>query len=132
MERPDMHGSFPTHRGIRYQYGDLNDVVEQLRRDESTRQAYLPIFFPEDTGAVHGGRVPCTLGYLFVMRYGFLHCTYYIRSCDFFRHFRDDVYLACRLTLWMTDQLNSGTPGVLNMHIANLHCWKSELEMLPK
>jgi hypothetical protein len=93
------------HVGIRYRYGDLNDVVDHLLGDRLTRQAYLPIWFPEDTGTVHGERVPCTLGYHFIQRGNYLHSTYYIRSCDFFRHFRDDLYLSVRLQLWLLQQL---------------------------
>jgi len=91
--------------GIRYGWGDLDDLVQLLLREPYTRQAYLPIFFPEDTGAVHGGRTPCTLGYHFMLRDGKLSVKYLIRSCDFVRHFRDDVYLACRLLLWVLDEL---------------------------
>jgi hypothetical protein len=127
-------------KGIRYHYGDLDDVVRLLRRDPLTRQAFLPIWFPEDTGAVHGGRVPCTLGYWFVQREGYLHCTYYIRAVDYFRHLRDDIYLAARLNHWVLDQLvNEGSErwanvkvGFLNMHIGSLHCWAQERELLPK
>jgi len=54
------------NKGIRYGVGDLEDVMRQLKSNPLTRQAYLPIFFPEDTGAVHGERVPCTLGYYFL------------------------------------------------------------------
>lgn len=139
----------PPHRGIWYNYGDLDDVLSLLRSDPLTRQAFLPVWFPEDTGAVHLGRVPCTLGYWFVHRNGFLHCTYYIRSCDYFRHLRDDIYMAGRLVHWVLDQLNSKTPeqdrqvgvdytwdrvapGFLNMHIGSLHCWRSERGVLPK
>ena len=50
-------------KGIRYRYGDLNDVLDLLAREPYTRQAYLPVWFPEDTGAHHGERVPCTLGW---------------------------------------------------------------------
>src|SRR6201997_586926 len=42
----------PINSGIRGVFGDLNDVIEQLVKDPFTRQAHLPIFFPEDTGAV--------------------------------------------------------------------------------
>ena len=49
------------HRGIRFNYGDLSDVLALLNDEPTTRQAYLPIWFPEDTGAHHGERVPCTL-----------------------------------------------------------------------
>jgi hypothetical protein len=91
--------------GIRYRYGDLDDVVNLLRREPQTRQAYFPIFFPEDTGATHGGRIPCTLGYHFLLRSGLLHCWYEIRSCDAVRHFRDDLYLATRLVQWVIAEL---------------------------
>lgn len=119
--------------GIRYKYGDLLDVVKLLQNDPGTRQAFLPIWFPEDTGSVHGGRVPCTLGYLFMAREGHLHLTYYIRSCDYFRHLRDDIYLAIRLALWMIERTRLRIqPGFFNMHIGSLHCWAPERSTLPK
>ena len=62
--------SSPTNRshfGIRYRYGDLFDLIKILRADPDTRQAYLPVWFPEDlAAAVDGERVPCTLGYHFL------------------------------------------------------------------
>ena len=100
----------PKLKGIRYEYGDMNDVVEMLRKEPYTRQAFLPMWFPEDTGAVHGERVPCTIGYHFIRRDDVMHLTYYIRSCDYLRHLRDDVYF--------------------NMHIVSLHCFKNELGVL--
>lgn len=93
------------NRGIRYQYGDYDDVLELLAEDPYTRQAYLPIFFPEDTGAVHRGRIPCSLGYHFLLRGNRLNCWYEIRSCDAVRHFRDDLYLAARLVGHTLEQL---------------------------
>lgn len=117
--------------GVRYEYGDLNDVVEQLKKSPHTRQAFLPVWFPEDTGAVHGGRVPCTLGYLFNIRRNRLHCVYYIRSCDFLRHFPDDVYMAGRLMQWMVDQLDTGIKtGDLTMHINSFHIFKGDIPRL--
>lgn len=131
------------NRGIRYEYGDLKDVVNHLAKDPYTRQAYLPIWFPEDTGVVFKGRVPCTLGYLFIMRENKLHITYYIRSCDLLRHFRDDVYLTTRLAEWVLEQLQSEARiglynwndvelGNLTMHIANLHIFDGEQFILAK
>ncbi len=93
------------HQGIRYRYGDLKDVVDLLYHQPMTRQAYLPMFFPEDTGLANPDRKPCSLGYLFYYRDGKLDVTYYIRSCDLVRHFRDDVYLTVRLLLWVLDSL---------------------------
>jgi hypothetical protein len=120
------------NRGVRFEYGDLADVVDLLRKEPTTRQAYLPIWFPEDTGAHHGERVPCTLGYHFQMRLGRLDCVYYIRSCDFVRHFPDDVYMAARLCQWVADHLDGVYPGNLIMHIASLHIFRGDVPRLQR
>lgn len=115
--------------GIRYTWGDLDDVVNLLRSRPGTRQAYLPVWFPEDTGAVAGQRVPCTLGYHFLVRSNGLKIVYYIRSCDFFRHFRDDVYMAGRLAQWVGSQV--GVPATkLVMHISSMHVFSAERSLL--
>lgn len=125
----------PLH-GIMYDYGDLGDVVQLLASDPYTRQAYLPVWFPEDTG---GGskRAPCTIGYHFLMRDGKLDINYHIRSCDFVRHFRDDLYLAVRLLLWMLESCrlcsrdwNDVTPGMFIMQIGSLHIFRNDYHML--
>jgi hypothetical protein len=124
------------HMGIRFELGDLNDVVNQLIKSPNTRQAYLPIWFPEDTGAVHGKRVPCTLGYHFIIRDGQIDCSYFMRSTDLLRHFQDDVYLAVRLTQWIVDQLREAKPhyplrpGKLIFHTANMHIFDADLAMI--
>jgi len=127
-----------TMTGIRYAYGDFGDVVDLLRREPYTRQAFLPLWFPEDTGSVHGERVPCTIGYHFMRRSNHLHIVYYIRSCDYLRHFRDDIYLACRKLHWVLEKLKSSSPeswsevqpGFFTMHITSLHCFNKEKGVL--
>lgn len=125
------------HKGIRYDYGDLGDLVDQLLHEPHTRQAYLPVFFPEDTGAVHGGRVPCSLGYHFILRDGLLHINYYLRSCEVYRHFRDDCYLTVRLLLWVLEKLrekdpywNDVAPGMYSMYITSFHCFVNDMRLL--
>ena len=121
-----MDGARPKE-GIRSKYADLNDLVETLVREPDTRQAYLPIWFPED-GTVKG-RKPCSLGYHFILRHGYFHVTYYMRSCDFYRHWADDCYLTVRLMLWILDRCreknpdvwNDVKPGFFNMHTTSLH-----------
>lgn len=120
---------FPSHQGIRYRYGDLADVVRLLASDPLTRQAYLPVWFPEDTGVVHGERVPCTLGYHWLMRNDRLNVFYPIRSCDFFRHLRDDWYLTVRLTLWLLDQLSELDPKWREVQPGNFTFWVGSLHM---
>lgn len=138
-------------RGIRYRYGDLSDVVNQLVINPLTRQAYLPVWFPEDTGATAGQRVPCTLGYHFLVTHGKMDIVYAIRSCDLLRHFQDDIYLAARLCQWMCEQYNEQIthprspdpeitlknlrPGRLIMHISSLHAFMGDgkkLEQITK
>lgn len=115
--------------GIRYPYGDLGDLVSLLKDRPNTRQAFLPVWFPEDTGAVENQRVPCTLGYHFLLRRNELKIVYYIRSCDFLRHFRDDVYLAARLCQWVAAQIGC-EPGHLVMHISSMHVFSVERELI--
>lgn len=123
-------------RGIRFAYGDLQDVVIQLAADPNTRQAYLPIWFPEDTGAVHGKRVPCTLGYHFQIRDGKLDISYFMRSTDFLRHFQDDIYMAIRLAQWMCSEVTyhgdgiTVSPGNLIFHTANMHIFEPDLQLI--
>ena len=130
------------HHGIRFGYGDLETLVTNLAHEPLTRQAFLPVWFPEDLAAARdGARVPCTLGYHFIMRENRLHMVYYIRSCDFIRHFRDDVYLAYRLLLWVLFQCRlaapsmgweSITPGTLTMHITSFHIFRADHKTLFK
>jgi hypothetical protein len=134
--RPNGRQVFVPHNGIRYEYGDLMDVVNLLHRDILTRQAYLPIWFPEDTGAAEGQRVPCTLGYHFMFRPSFFpgeyigQVVYYIRSCDLLRHFTDDVYMACRLLQQVVGMLRergiNAHGRLLVMHISSLHTFEGD------
>lgn len=119
------------HVGIRFDYGDLGNVVSLLAQYPGTRQAYLPVWFPEDTGGharAGSPRVPCSLGYHFMIRYGILSCRYYLRSCDIKRHFHNDIYMTGRLMQWMTHEVhrNGGLkviPGTLTTHIGSLHAF---------
>lgn len=139
---PKFASDIPNSKmtGIRYNYGDFNDVVSLMAREPFTRQAFLPIWFPEDTGSVTGERVPCSIGYHFIRRGDYVHVVYYIRSCDFFRHFRDDIYLCAKKVFWLIDKLkeidpknwNHIKPGMLTFHCTSLHAWAVEKPLLKK
>lgn len=126
--------------GIRYAYGDLDDLVDLMIRSPLTRQAYLPIWFPEDTGAVDGQRVPCSLGYHFMARAEGdklkLHCHYTMRSCDFVRHFADDMYMASRLLQFIVGKLQGAGHDLLmgHMHvsISSLHYFAGDQPTMVK
>lgn len=129
-------GRVSTMQGIMYEYGDLKDVVDLMIDDPLTRQAYLPVWFPEDTG---GGdkRAPCTIGYHFLMRNDRLSVNYHIRSCDFVKHFRNDLYLTARLVIWVLRQLQSRddrwkevSVGDFIMQIGSLHSFRPDWELI--
>jgi thymidylate synthase len=120
-------------RGIAWEYGDLGDLVKMLATEPGTRQAWIPLFFPEDTGVGDGGRKPCTLGYQVIVRDGRAHIWYPLRSCDLIRHFRDDCYLAIRLLLWIIEQCREISPawevvqpGSYAMHMTSLHVFEND------
>jgi hypothetical protein len=92
-----------TCQGVRFGPGNLSDVIALLLTEPHTRKAYLPLFFPEDTG--RAGRTMCSLGYHFMRREDELHMWYHIRSCDFIRHFRNDVYMAIRMAQFVLGEL---------------------------
>lgn len=65
-----------------------------------------------------------------------------IRSCDFVRHFQDDVYMAARLAQWVCAALPGGnwideTPpvldvGSLTMHAMSMHIFKGDIPKLER
>lgn len=118
---------FVPHVGIRFEYGDLEDLIKVLMKNPRSRQAYLPVWFPEDlAAAVAGERVPCTLGYHFLMNSsGRMDMTYSMRSCDMVRFLRDDIYMAGRLLQWVCDRVRV-VPGDLVLNIANLHTFEGD------
>lgn len=131
-------GECEPEQGVVLALGDLDDLVGLLVRDPYTRQAWIPLFFPEDTGWADGGRKPCTLGYQFIRRNGLLHLWYPLRSCDFVRHFRDDCYLAVRLLLWVLDECRKRDraawykvqPGTYSMWMTSLHVFENDRRSL--
>lgn len=137
---------YKSHHGIRNEYGDLNDLVMNLVINPLSRQEWFPIFHPEDVGDVEGGRKPCSLGYQFMVRDNCLHVYYPLRSCDFFRHMQDDIYLTIRLLLWVLNKCrqicqdydgdlkladwNKIVPGTLTMHCTSLHVFANDMAQM--
>lgn len=125
--------------GIAHHYGDLEDLVDLLAKEPHTRQAWIPLFFPESTGVGDGGRKMCSLGYQILVRDGRAHMYYPLRSCDLVRHFRDDAYLAVRMLLWVADRCRERSdawrdvaPGTLSMHATSLHVFSTDIDKFLK
>lgn len=149
FEKNEDGGPWVGHEGVRYKYGDLSDAVELLVKHPHSRQCFVPLWFPEDlyAAAVEEVRVPCTLGYHFMLRRDRLHCLYPMRSCDLLRYFRDDAYMAGRLLQWMLEQARTKSHkngsedkspwdlvevGQLTMVISSLHIFDGDVPNLVK
>ena len=105
---------------------NLDKVIKVLQKNPGTRQAYFPIFFPDDVEiGLLGDRIPCTLGYHFHYFGKRLHINYYIRSCDAFRHFHNDIYFTGRLLQHVAKETKH-QPGNAFMYIANLHIFEND------
>jgi len=120
--------------GIRFNTADLSDAITLLKKDPTTRQCYIPIFFPEDlNAAIEGERVPCTLGWQFIVRNEKMHCFYPMRSCDAIRHFHNDIFFANRMTLFLIEAAGiNATPGTLNFSCTSFHCFENDKYTLKK
>ncbi len=132
--KPDDEG----RQGIDRRYGDLDDLVDLLVKDPFGRQAFIPLFFPEDTGWGDGGRKMCSLGYHLIRRGDKLSIWYPLRSCDYVKHLRDDVYLAVRLLLWILGECRTKDlerwgrvlPGAYSMWMTSLHFFEADMKVL--
>jgi thymidylate synthase len=131
---PERLWSKGLHKGIRYEIADLSDAVELLKKDLHTRQCYIPMFFPEDLSAANENkRIPCTLGWHFLVRDNKMHCQYPMRSCDALRHFHNDLYFANLLVLWMIEQVGVDLePGAILFSATSFHCFENDVYALNK
>ncbi len=120
----------PKKKGIRFHMANWAKFIENAKDTPHSRQLYFPIWYPEDIEAsLQGERPPCTLGYHFQTFHGYLHLTYFIRSCDLHKHFRNDVYFTIRLAQELKAQVPAykNIPlGNLNMWVGNLHCFLND------
>lgn len=110
----------------------LDAIIQELRRNPDSRQAWLPIFHEYDLDFMGGTkRIPCSLGYGFMEREGKLNLTYIQRSADAVAHFGNDIYLAWRMMNFVARQLGV-EPGVLTHHIFSLHSYARDWDKLKK
>lgn len=99
-------GGFSYTYNERFQPEAIRQLVDQLYVDPTTRRAYLTVWHPGDNKLALDHRVPCSLGYFFQADDDRLNMTYFMRSCDWTRHWDDDVYLALKLRDYIIDAYN--------------------------
>ena len=135
--RPEVWEEFLVDGKFDYSYNErlcwndnLYRVEAELKRNPDTRQAWLPIFHATDV-KYYGGkkRIPCSLGYFFMVREGKLSLTYIQRSADAVKHFGNDVYLAFKMMEYMARRVGV-EPDKLTHHIFSLHAYKRDWKTL--
>lgn len=102
-------------------------IVDELRLHPHSRQLWLPVWNPNDETRRGDRRVPCSLGYWFVMRESKLHMTYIMRSCDFITHWPQDVALATMLLRYVAGRVEMDA-GHFFHNIGSLHVYAKDVE----
>lgn len=117
-----------------YSYSDrmggehIEKIIEELKVHPSSRQLWLPVWDRRTDEDRRGSRrVPCSLGYQFLNRNGYLHVTYIMRSCDFATHYANDVALACALNEHIADATGLKR-GTFNHFVGSLHVYRKDVE----
>lgn len=106
----------------------LGLIINELIERPDSRQLFLSVWDPsKDIHKLGQRRVPCTLGYYFQKRQGFVHITYLQRSADFYTHFQNDLYLAVRLLKWMCE-LADCKPGRFTHWVGSLHVYADDVK----
>jgi len=85
----------------------ISNVVEELKTSPDSRQAIVQIFNylydHKNIGGKH--RIPCSMHYQFLIRNKKLHGIYVMRSNDLLTHYVVDIWLACKIQMYIAAQL---------------------------
>lgn len=109
-------------------YDALLKLITHIQRDPDSRQLFLSVWSPTDIDEIGGlSRVPCSLGYQFMVRNGKLNITYFMRSCDVATHFHNDVYLAHRLQRYVAEKAGVEV-GTFTHYISSFHIYRKDCQ----
>ena len=132
--REDVWDEFLHEGKFAYTYSErigdkLEKIISEIEIHPDSRQLYLSIWDREEDPDKLGGssRVPCSLGYLFQVRGGKVHITYFMRSCDYATHMQNDIYLAVKLMKYVA-QRTGYESGNYTHFMGSLHIYKKDVE----
>ena len=130
---PEMWEEFLRDGKFSYTYPErlcckIDSTIEEFKRDPFTRRAYINLWNDEDyINLAREDRVPCTIGYSFLQRDGYLHMEYKMRSCDFASHFMHDVYFAVALQEHLAKKLGWKVGHFIH-NINSLHIYAKDVK----
>jgi thymidylate synthase len=119
-----------------WEHNQLATVIDTLKGDPGTRQAVLMVWDSNKdmvASKIGGGnRIPCSIGYQFLIRNDRLYCIYQMRSNDFLGHHVIDLWCTAELMKWMVGKLHSTYPklkvGSLIYQAGSLHAFNWDLK----
>jgi len=104
----------------------IKNVIRELKLHPNTRQAILSIYNPDiDNNNIGVDRISCSMFYQFIFRDNKLNIIYNMRSSDYHLHFRNDIYLACKMLNYVAKECNMKV-GNFFMNISSLHIYKRD------
>lgn len=108
----------------------LEKTIEQLRKDQTTRQAWIT-FFDGKNKSKYSRDTPCTLNVGFVIQDGKLCMNVFMRSNDIWFGFCNDQYCFSKLQELVANEL--GLPiGWYYHHAADMHVYEAQYGMNPE
>ena len=107
-------------------------IIEELKKNITTRQAILPIWNYYDLKYLGGKeRIPCSILYSFFIRKinnkDKLNMIYIMRSSDLLTHFVNDVYLAIKMQEYIAEKVEI-EKGIFTMFISSFHAYYKDLK----
>lgn len=103
--------------------GQLKIVINQLKKDPTTRQALLAIWNRPDL--THDGDKPCTIMLQFFQRGNSLDCHTYMRSQDVWLGLSLDVFVFTQL-MWTVAREVGCTPRQYVHHVGSFHAYERD------
>lgn len=106
----------------------INDVINKLKSDMTTRQAVMTIYDSEDLTSGRGGiNIPCTLSIQFLVRDNLLYTITNMRSSDLIKGFTYDMFVFTMLQEYIARQLDLGLGAYIH-NSGSLHLYEQDYE----
>lgn len=114
-----IEGNWPSYTYSERLEGMIDAMARSLGKSPDSRRSFWPIFRREDAIRAHEPtRVPCSLGYEFIIRNiegcPTMHTFYLQRSADFDIFWVTDLWFASRMGDQLVHNLRNHIPGLRN------------------
>jgi len=130
------YSEIPKNGKLAYTYSErlqhpIETVIEKLKESPYRRAAYAPVWNGYDINRVGQRRVPCTIGYHFLVRKDMsklqLNVICMQRSCSLAEFLPLDIYKAIGLQQYVSKAINIPTGNFIHF-ISSLHCFYKDLK----